>query len=204
MGYKTWKKQLPKGFNIRPDGSYYSHQEMKQMYQTVSSVSCTSLATLPSSGNIYPYPCLNLQGQEQEKEKAMGNDCDCCCEAPTDPWAASKYHLLERARDVKCDKRTEIGRHFGKEGEACPQTAEELVEKIMSGQYKISHEDHYPWNVLGNFIWGDPNRTLDAAGYNEAIDLLDKEFTDVRDDIKVLEPKDGLKAFRKFQEKSFH
>jgi hypothetical protein len=86
----------------------------------------------------------------------------------------------------------------------------ELVDAIKSDKFKFRDDGEYSekkgWfcNPLSGICFCDPDKKPNHEDYYKARDKMIEDAEKVRLDISVLEPADGLKSYRKFEERTYH
>jgi hypothetical protein len=153
--------------------------------------------------------CEPLQTKEKET-KMNGANAYAMASAVVTPQETIQEkrirHLLSRAAEAECKKRTELQRHFGMIDDERPATAAELVERIEKGQFILRDEtkDRKGYYVFENITWRNPKIKKDEAGYDKAIETMDEYIVDVHSTIILEDEKEGLAAVKAFEKKKFH
>lgn len=130
-------------------------------------------------------------------------------EVKMDHTTAQREHLRSRARSIKNEKSVELRKHFHLYDDASPKTLEELLERLNSGKYvwdKERYKDRQFYGVeevAARIQWRDPSKPADEKGFNAAAEVLEKAYTELKDTLMIVDPKEGLEALRAFEAKSF-
>lgn len=123
-----------------------------------------------------------------------------------DPVKDQRRFLEGRLEEAYLAKREELRKQFNMIDDPAPKNPDELIERLASGRFvKLQKPDGAgdSWfryhSVRGDwFQWRDPAAKADRPGYDAAKAALKAKRETVREDIRVLDPKDALAAVRAF------
>lgn len=113
-----------------------------------------------------------------------------------DTAQTQRSYLESRARDIWYNKSDEIAEQFFLREPPGPKTVSELKERLKKGLYTITEvdedddDDGFYWRDV--FSWRTAETQYDKAGYVAASKELNLFFDDIIDQIKILDPKEGL------------
>lgn len=137
-----------------------------------------------------------------EKEEVMNT---------VDYSATQRRHLTERAYTVRFEKENELSKHFGLTDTPQPKTVKEFIEFIKTDKFTVGDEKNMDrklrwsaWDAAEWIRFRDPDIKEDQDGFDAAMELVNKDYKALKDDILILEPKEGLEKLRAFEEKTFH
>lgn len=105
-------------------------------------------------------------------------------------------YLRRRVHDIKYGKYEEIAEQFHRNEPAGPKTVEELKERLKKGLYTVEvpkgydDDDEIYWRDM--FSWRTLETQFDKDGYDAAYKELSKFVEDITDQIRILDPKEGL------------
>lgn len=124
----------------------------------------------------------------------------------------NQRHALDDALySTESEKREELRDFFHLNDDKPPRNPVELVERIQAGKFMIpeveavkSKEGKSYYDPYNHIRWRDPAVLEDKAGFEAASAQLSADAEAVRLDLAILDPKDGLKALRDFQAKTYH
>lgn len=109
-------------------------------------------------------------------------------------------YLRRRLDNVRQAKKDTAKVTFGLVDEDAPKNFKELQERIASGRYVADEKlEDYNYGPLYAVRWRDPSLKEDSAGYREFKRKLEKLYDRAKDDIRILDVKDGLEALRTFE-----
>lgn len=117
-------------------------------------------------------------------------------ETKTDTAQDQRKYLERRVNDIKGSKYNEIAQQFFWDEPAAPKSVAELKERLKKGLYTIEDreddyaEDDFYWR--NQFSWRTPETQFDKVGYKAANNELELFLADIIDQIKILDPKEGL------------
>jgi hypothetical protein len=124
-------------------------------------------------------------------------------ETKRDTAEEQRTYLKCRIDNIRYEKHREIGKQFFRDEPEGPKTIKELKERLKKGLYTIIEPKHYNeddedeeeisiyWRDY--FSWRTADTQFDKEGYKAAVEELDKFVQDLVDQIRILDPKDGLK-----------
>lgn len=115
-----------------------------------------------------------------------------------------RVYLKGRIDNIRYEKLREIGKQFFYDEPESPKTIKELKERLKKGLYTVIEpknydEDDEDTEDYGRFYWRDffswrtADTQFDKVGYKAAVEELEKFVQDIVDQIRILDPKDGLK-----------
>jgi hypothetical protein len=178
---------------------------------------CTSLNQVPcQQGNNPMYiedmcPCVSADPWAPKKKPtptsaaAGAAVAALTINAAPDTAQDQRKYLSERVYSIKYTKNNEIAKQFHREAPDAPKTVKELEERLKKGLYTVEKpkgydddEEDFYWRDL--FSWRTPDTQFDKAGYDAAHKELDLFIEDIQDQIKILDPKDGLALLAKLKE----
>jgi hypothetical protein len=121
-----------------------------------------------------------------------------------------RVYLKERVSSIRYEKHREIGKQFFYDEPDSPKTIKELKERLKKGLYTVNEpknydEDDDEGEYGGHFYWRDffswrtADTQFDKAGYKAAIEELETFIQDIIDQIRILDPKDGLKLLEELK-----
>lgn len=113
-----------------------------------------------------------------------------------------REYLRGRLEQVKQDKKAIARTAFGLDDEEAPKNFKELKERIESGRYVVDEkldEAIRGCSPLYAVRWRVPELKEDQAGYREFKRKLEKLYERARDDIRIMDVKEGLDAIRTFE-----
>jgi hypothetical protein len=173
------------------------------------SISPLSRGHLTNSGNlvydvdlvpIKKEPATQAVLNKKKKENTMCLDCE---DNGIRKWTVEETridYLSERAYSIKNEKRTALARKFGIIDDEAPETAQELVDRILAGKFVLGEKkDRTHYSPVQNIQWRDPAITKDEVGFKAAAEKLAKEHQKVVDTIQILPPEQGLKALQEYE-----
>ena len=117
----------------------------------------------------------------------------------------SLQSALERAANIHEDNLREYY-HLDKYR---PKTPREVVELIKADKFEYDDEemadnpDAFRWSSCHDHIIFKPGKANRSA-YSSAVKKLEDEKKNIRLDISILEPIEGLKKVREFEKRTFH
>lgn len=109
-----------------------------------------------------------------------------------------RKYLLSRISTLHYQKNMEIAEQFHRDEPASPKTLSDLKERLKKGLYTVDKpkyydeddEDEIYWRDF--FSWRTPETQFDKIGYEAAYKELSEFVQDVKDQINILDPKEGL------------
>jgi len=122
-------------------------------------------------------------------------------EAKPDTATDQRKYLAARAHDIRYAKFEELRDMFFINEPAGPKSVAELKERLKKGLFTIEkqkYSDYEDDEEHDNFYWRDafswrtPETQKDEKSHNAAYKELMKFYEDIIDQIKILEPKEGL------------
>lgn len=153
---------------------------------------------------LHPLYFNNFAHFEAQKEKEANMDTN---KVPT--FERERIALRDAMWSAVNAKDAAINKHFGIVDER-PTTPKGIVEAIKAGKW--TYVDEETCDDIGEWDgWMNPLRGLrftevkeDKAGAKKAHEAMRVARDALATDIAVLDPKEGLVALRKFEEKKFH
>lgn len=125
-------------------------------------------------------------------------------------------YLISRLRDVLVRKRDseELQKKFNLLSSRF-KSSRELVQAIKDGKITFSYENEeeeiedygnryrYPHDLISCISFRDPKVKADRTGWKNAVEQIEKDAKDVKDQIMVMSLEDGLKALKEFEAKDY-
>lgn len=116
-------------------------------------------------------------------------------------------YLSGRLTSIAMDKEDQLYKHFGLRDDDPPQTAKEIVDRILAGKFILPSDEKfkdYGWGPWRGLRWRDPNLVEDRPAFEKAREAMFKAQGDTEDIIQTLSPEEGLKALNDFKAMTFH
>jgi hypothetical protein len=133
-----------------------------------------------------------------------------------------RHYLENRLQSAHREHNSGLESHFNIWG-GKPKTLNEAVELIKAGKFEVNQKNLDGYNHMAGGCFDDEEKSEasfdnysfvevlkfdvpqpDKVGYKAAEKLLDKAYTDAKDQIKVLDVEAGLKALKDFESATFH
>lgn len=147
----------------------------------------------------------NKEKKEKKMSYASATLVQTTAEQPTDQ--KQRKYLAQRADDIYYVKKTEARKTFGLEDTPQPKTVKEFIEFIKNDKFTV--EEKYldrratPYCATDYIRFRDPSIKEDQAGYDAFKDAISKALKTLKDDIVILDPKEGLEKLREFEAATF-
>lgn len=191
----------------RSDDPQFS-KELKQMLINGAILLGDCTSTTPVSKDCYkPYEPVNKEKKEKKMSYASATLVQTPAEIPTDQ--KQRKYLAQRADEIYSAKKDEARKHFGLVDAPQPKTVKEFIDFIKEDKFTV--EEKYldrklPYTGYApEFIrFRDPSIKEDQAGYDAFKDAASKALKTLKDDIVILDPKEGLEKLREFEAATFH
>ena len=131
----------------------------------------------------------------------INNDISVDIQAPDSDAKEARSYLHKRLERVHLKLTSKLLIQFGLKEDDAPRTPDELVERIKDGKYVIleKDKDRRTFSPVDYIEWRDPDIKHDEKGYAEACEVLDKEYTKVRDTIAIFSAEKGLEAIQELE-----
>lgn len=124
-----------------------------------------------------------------------------------------RNYLETRLRNIYASKRTDLNKQFHID-RYVPSSFKEALEKIKTGKFSFDEKrlenleddyggEYFDLYCLVSLIDWDLE-PADKAGFKAAEKLLDKAYTDAKDQVTVASPEKGLEALKAFEGTTFH
>ena len=152
---------------------------------------------------------INKRENQDMYAKTSTNQAAAVIAMPESETVAQRQYLLNRLYDARCEKGYEFRRVFNMNPVKGPKSLSALVEKIKSGDFELlgsdyseNHEFYSTDSLLDYIRW--TKQPADTKGYEEAQKKMEAAEKTATDAIKILDPKDGLKALQDFEYQKFY
>lgn len=167
------------------------------MYMEEFSFDCCKEAPVQS-----PYPNLGKKKKQETDMTTIAMNVQAAM--PQDSTADNqRRYLLDRLDSIRWNKRHAMEKAFGLEDDDYPQTAEDFLKRIKDGRFKLSEENRYCRTFHDRVRWRDPETKEDTEGFEAAKKVMDESVTAAKDQILIMDPKDGLLAMQTFEASEF-
>ena len=114
-----------------------------------------------------------------------------------------REYLMDRLNDIRFHKEVALERAYGLTDDEPPRTAEDFLKRIEDGQYILREDNRYRRDFYDRVRWRDPDLKEDQDGFHAATEILRAATTTTRDQILIMDPKDGLLAMQTFEASEF-
>jgi hypothetical protein len=126
-------------------------------------------------------------------------------------YEAERRSLRDAVIYAKAKKDGELREHYNIDCiDYIDLSPKELVDAIKADKFKYKDDGEYSekknWycTPLSGICVCDPDKKPNHEDYYKARDKMHEDGEKVFLDISVLEPADGLKSYRKFEERTYH
>ena len=153
--------------------------------------------------------------QQKVGNKPMYNELDVNVSETNNETKRIQY-LMGRLSNIHWELSVKLPKKFGyQDSENSPNTLEELTERLASKKYMvmlksgetISAKDYDPkvhklcryGSLFASILWQDPDIKEDEEGLKKAREELQAAYMDAKDQINIVDPKEGLEALKKFE-----